>query len=47
MKNGKKYNEKKIKNLIIILIIILLALLILYFSNPLVISRLKLKSINN
>lgn len=43
----KKVNEKKLKKMIIIFIILLIILIALYFSNPVVIAQMKIRSINN
>lgn len=45
--NKKTYSKKKIKKMIIIFIIILFILIVAYFSNPIIIAQMKIKSINN
>lgn len=45
--NIKKYNKKDIKKIITIFIILLIILSSLYFSNPIILAQLKIKSMNN
>lgn len=45
--NKKTYSKKKIKKMIVIFIIILFILIIAYFSNPIIVAQMKIKSMNN